>query len=357
MISYNSSVLTVNNGWLNAIGSTDANPYNLPHYTVRFQFTNSALDPNSLNVSDGTWTQVSTEPNIWDYTKTSNTSVWTDLFNGILTTTNLGGYCYVLGANLEYDITRLPSGQRMFKDCTGLLRVLSYIDMAHFTTQASMFEGCTNLQACPNLLVMYTYDVSRMYYGCTNVSWGIKDAYNWLSQHSCAMYFYDCFTNCGTNTQSGVNELHTVATDWGGTLPIWTTFDSLNVHYIADSINSIQDYLGVFYDGSTRPVVNSGFYRYARGKNWSALSSSEIDSLNNGTALYMMFSEAYFNLALTTTTDLDLKVVFTPWSRTDDGVGFTVKPVRNGVEGSRIASASRPSNLPTGVEYTVNLYP
>lgn len=70
MISYNGSVLKVSGRWL---GFNPCNPLGLPPYTMRILFDAPFYDPTDYTFVPGTWTRVSTTPNIWDFTY-SNTN-------------------------------------------------------------------------------------------------------------------------------------------------------------------------------------------------------------------------------------------------------------------------------------------
>lgn len=67
MITYNNSVLKVGSSWL----KTSLNPLGLPPYTMRFLFDAPFYDPTDYSYVPGTWTRVSTTPNIWDFTYSS----------------------------------------------------------------------------------------------------------------------------------------------------------------------------------------------------------------------------------------------------------------------------------------------
>lgn len=67
MISFNGSVLKFGSSWL----KPSLNPLNLPPYTMRFLFDAPFYDPTDYTYVPGTWTRVSTTPNIWDFTYSS----------------------------------------------------------------------------------------------------------------------------------------------------------------------------------------------------------------------------------------------------------------------------------------------
>ena len=69
------SLLAYNNVWLtfggNVLEPVDYNPLGLPPYTMRILFDAPFYDPTDYTFVPGTWTRVSTTPNIWDFTYSS----------------------------------------------------------------------------------------------------------------------------------------------------------------------------------------------------------------------------------------------------------------------------------------------
>ena len=97
--TYNGSPLTYNGSWLSL---HVPRPSALAPYTARFQFDSSVYDPTSYQYhwnSWGTWTRVSSSPNVWDFTYPRAT--W-DCFNaGVVSTLPS---CKIIDANLR-DVT------------------------------------------------------------------------------------------------------------------------------------------------------------------------------------------------------------------------------------------------------------
>lgn len=66
------ALLTYSNVWLTFGGDVlepvDYNPLGLPPYTMRILFDAPFYDPTDYTYVPGTWTRVSTTPNIWDFT-------------------------------------------------------------------------------------------------------------------------------------------------------------------------------------------------------------------------------------------------------------------------------------------------
>lgn len=98
--TYNGSPLTYNGNWLSLHVPS---PSALAPYTVRFQFTSSVYDPTSYQyhwASGGTWTRVSSDPNVWDFTYPRAT--WGNCFNVGLYSTLPS--CKIIDSNLR-DVT------------------------------------------------------------------------------------------------------------------------------------------------------------------------------------------------------------------------------------------------------------
>ena len=96
--TYNGSPLTYNGSWLSLHVHA---PSALAPYTVRFEFANSAYDPTLPLYhwkQGGTWTRVSSSPNVWDFTYI-NTS-WTETFSTSAGISQLPS-CAIIDANLR----------------------------------------------------------------------------------------------------------------------------------------------------------------------------------------------------------------------------------------------------------------
>lgn len=191
--TYNGSPLTYNGSWLSL---HVPKPSAIAPYTVRFQFASSAYDP-TLPIyhwdSWGTWTRVSSDPNVWDFTYPR--TQWHSCFK--VSPYSTLPSCKIIDANLR-DVTHLTDtfyGQvnitsvnlgdlwslqvlnQTFQDCTsitdfvigdvGELSSASYIELAtgngHFIPSKGSIErvrigDCykdihwiTNGGACPYL--------------------------------------------------------------------------------------------------------------------------------------------------------------------------------------------------------------
>lgn len=244
-------------------------------YTLRFHFMKSTYDPTTDYWKEGsTWTQVSSSPNIWDYTHES--SNWDDEFNGKLKSSN--ATCSVIAAgdmsgvtsmkNVAYASGKVAGG--VFGSGTATnYSFVTYVckfDTSNVTNMDGMFFRCINLKAVPNfdtssctsfwstfdrchyiskypkfdysnaisIRAMYAYNHSLCYlqdysdvtssldscqYAFQNnysAMKGITNAYNYLSAANPTNYT-DTFINCGRDTTTGAAELAQIPSSWGGT--------------------------------------------------------------------------------------------------------------------------------------------
>lgn len=90
----------------------------IPAYSIRFKFTDTSFDPSTpLAVTNGTWSVVDADNGIWDFTY--QYSDWSDLFNGIITGSNVNDTVDIIGGNMSGVTTAV----RLFKGCNMLVNV------------------------------------------------------------------------------------------------------------------------------------------------------------------------------------------------------------------------------------------
>lgn len=230
--SYNGTALTRNGYGVGINGSTPPAP--VPAKTVRFMFEDSTYDPTQGQswASGSTWSRVSSSPNIWDYSNTSNG--WNHAFKGKFTS---GSYYvhvidgdltgvfvtgdYIYGGLFE-DNTRLRTAvlrglqdirtdttssdkrgiERTFWGCSNLtscsltgftgctrylftncssLETVSLTDF-HPTYATMMFSGCSSLVTAPSFDASGINETNGMFGGCTSLT--TVPAYNFGSSLS-----------------------------------------------------------------------------------------------------------------------------------------------------------------------------
>lgn len=194
------------------------NPCNLPDNTFRFQFDGAPYDPTTSGETwGGNWVQVSSSPNIWDFTCTSLSYEWlfkdkfatgsvqvrllgavmmnsrignlNSLFEGctrlvstapmkiggnrtIRTATNLFGGCVNLASVGYFNFSNFNDGVSgsgavgMFSGCSSLTTI-PLIDTSNVQIFAGFFSGCTSLTSCPLLDTSSATSMQSMFLNCT----------------------------------------------------------------------------------------------------------------------------------------------------------------------------------------------
>jgi hypothetical protein len=205
------------------------NPYNLPRGTIRFQFEDESVDPRRGIDVGGIWRQVSSSPNVWDWSEHPLGS-WSLVrrFDGRITMP-----AHIIGGNLEGFTSEGMIG--CFGHCTGLKTVgIMNTNIHEHWSLLSTFEDCRNLETiaplpvsgsaymiCSNCTSLKTIplfenygitDLMGAFQNCINVESGMLALYerypNEPPRH------YQCFENCGTNTASGMAERELLPSDW-----------------------------------------------------------------------------------------------------------------------------------------------
>lgn len=180
-----------------------------------FQFSNPTYEPNSTLKQRGTWTKTSnTSANewYWEYSYHLSSGAgdtlygWAFAFSssatipeGRLTPTNLGSNntCSIVGyGNLTgHDSRDLETMDRMFANCTSLVSIVAI--------------------QTPNTLL----NVGGCFSGCTEMTGGTLAQYNYWSTYNTGISNHSgTFTDAGSNTASGLQELNQIPTGWGGNL-------------------------------------------------------------------------------------------------------------------------------------------
>lgn len=134
--TYNGSPLTYNGSWLSL---HVPKPSALAPYTVRFEFASSAYDPTLPMyhwASGGTWTRVSSDPNVWDFTY-PRASSWncfsTEQYSRLPS-------CQIIDANLR-DVTGLFHSFLGQSDITSV----NLGDLWNLQSITQPFTGCTSI--------------------------------------------------------------------------------------------------------------------------------------------------------------------------------------------------------------------
>jgi len=164
------------------------NPLGLPPYTMRFQFADSNYNPSTDSSDSGhwktgsTWTNVSSSPNVWDYTYQKND--WSYAFSNIPTWQYpYGTNVSVLGANTRsvnnmtslfsytklmaiepFSLSGITSMSYMFAHCDLRNTALPLFNTSTITDMSYVFEYAVfgNYSQFPNGYTIPNWDVSHV---------------------------------------------------------------------------------------------------------------------------------------------------------------------------------------------------
>lgn len=154
--------------------------------TLRFKFSKEGYSPVTAGVgTTGTWKQVLSSPNIWDWTRTANS--WGNAFknafrdseneisiinagdtSGVTAMHSLFQGCSSLKKCCLFDTSNVTSMSSMFASCSGL-KTVPLFDTSNVTRMASMFSGCSVLQSIPLFDTSKVTDMSSMFRNCTSL--------------------------------------------------------------------------------------------------------------------------------------------------------------------------------------------
>ena len=291
-LTFNGRVATAQ-GWGGYVSYTQTN--SKPYFVFEFSVddfvptTKYLLNGGWAYGYTGTWTQISSSPNRWklemnnyDKGETAATQLgFGFLFSKKLVSNNLGGgTCKLIGSGnfdfIDENGHTCDSFDRMFEDCTGL----TYIEPIHW-------NGVLN--------------IGVMFAGCTNVEGGTLDQYNWFNTYGVNITNHSgAFTNCGSNTQTGVADLAQIPVGWGGTLvPASTLMGSNKVGSFAWEITGtapvwpkVPDGMFLFTEASVSKYAGVNMRKTNITKIHNGLSTSTntyyypafVQSQNNSTA-------------------------------------------------------------------------
>lgn len=224
MITFNGNTLTVGGAWLNDPNPYDPyNPLNLPPYTIRIKY-----NPYFTPRMGDSQTLVDATHNIWDVTY--NSADWSSLF------LNESSLLEVLGANTS----SVTSMYQTFYNCIYLTNV-NVFDTSAVVNMDGMFYRTERLPSVPafnTISVQYmgsafelsgitaiplfnTSSIVNMdaaFRNCRAVQSGALALYQQASGQAYVPTHSQTFTNCGSSTVTGAQELASIPTSWGGTM-------------------------------------------------------------------------------------------------------------------------------------------
>ena len=198
------------------------NPLRLPPNTIRLKFKDN-ITPTTVA---GTYTQVSSSPNIWDLTYDNRH--WSHLFDGKVdllevigaNTTNVNYMMYMFNGctNLSgvclFDTSNVNDVNYMFTSCTSLSSIPTF-DTSNVSSMNYTFRSCTSLTSIPLFDTSKINDISHAFELCYNVQSGALALYNQASTQSTPpVYHTDTFYKCGISSEQGNAELAQIPNDW-----------------------------------------------------------------------------------------------------------------------------------------------
>ena len=140
-----------------------------------------------------------------------------------------------------FDTSSVTNMVGMFQDCSSLTAV-PFFDTSSVTYMGGMFAACSNLTTIPLFNTSHVTSMAEMCFGCSSLTSiplfdtsAVTDMYHMckncvsVQNGALALYtqassqttppsrYYECFLNCGSNTQTGAQELAQIPQRWGGT--------------------------------------------------------------------------------------------------------------------------------------------
>lgn len=202
--------------------------------TLRFKFSKEGYSPVTAGVgTTGTWKQVLSSPNIWDWTRTANS--WGNAFkntfydsenevsiinagdtSGVTAIHSLFQGCRSLKKVCLFDTSNVTIFSNTFATCVGL-KTVPLFDTSEVTNMNDVFNGCSVLQSIPLFDISGVTQVRRTFKNCRNVESGAKALYDNLVLRGISNANHnERFTNCGIDTPTGSAELAQIPSSWGG---------------------------------------------------------------------------------------------------------------------------------------------
>ncbi len=198
--------------------------------TIRFRFSNPDFDPNTLEITAGTWTKVQyAAGNDWDFTY--DNPKWDNLFeskfiieNGTVDIIDNGNLSSITGLNTTFKyctgltklklrtLTNLKSASNLCNGCTNLSIVELY-DTEAFDDLPNAFENCTALTDIYLPITAENANFTYSFNHCSNLS---SYGHVYLDNaRVCSGTFKNC-TSLKTLTQFNVSSVVTVANMYEG---------------------------------------------------------------------------------------------------------------------------------------------
>ena len=247
---------SANNKWLTKVAVDPYNPLGLPDNTLRIEVTEGA----TVNVFNGTSTQISSSPNVWEISDPNGTQMpyfylspssghvlkvlgakrksgdatsdyaWSEVKNHASYITYVGSVD-LIGLNITgvfmnmSNLTHIgnvnmpdqSSFEEMFYLCRSLVEIGQIQMKSGVTSFKSCFQGCNAITELPTINLESATDVNSFMEGCYLYPHPLT-IYNQLSNLGAQITDNRyCFSNCGRDTVTGAAELAQIPSSWGGT--------------------------------------------------------------------------------------------------------------------------------------------
>lgn len=184
LINYNNNILKYNT---TALALSGPEPVVLPAYTLRLRYADNYTPVFDTDYQKGTMTQVSSSPNIWDWTyidsnwragvrydATAANSKLLEVVaagdtSGVTDMEQLFSVNYNLTSVPFFDTSNVTVFYSMFRTCNHLTSVPLF-DTSSATDTALMFDACASLSSVPLLNTSSVMYMSSMFRGCSSLS-------------------------------------------------------------------------------------------------------------------------------------------------------------------------------------------
>ena len=243
MLTYNNHF--IGNGYFLTGFFDPLNPLNLPPYTMRLEYNEGIIvyAPTIGGRTYGSVRQVSTSPNIWDFTFEDNkwsisygNGTWpiipqitsdiesisdpyyNDELVGIIgantpNVTDMSLLCYK-AKNLEYvnlfDTHSLSGASKMFMYCYKLTEIPTF-NFSNLVHALYTFNGAP-INYIPDFKFTKVNDCRGIFWECRSISGGILRAYNQLYPN--AQQYYRAFENCSDGSPEAEAEMAQIPEIW-----------------------------------------------------------------------------------------------------------------------------------------------
>lgn len=134
--------------------------------------------------------------------------------------TNMNGmfdYCTSLTSIPLFNTSNVTNMISMFYNCQSLTSIPLF-DTSNVTKMDYMLHNCQSLTTVPLFNTSSVTSMNDMLNNCYSVESGALALYQQAStQTNPPKSYYQCFLNCGRDTQTGSAELAQIPSSWGGT--------------------------------------------------------------------------------------------------------------------------------------------